>query len=87
MPAKGKVSASQSSVLLIIMQMKLNVNDKIVELPTGSSLSALTKKIELDKRSGIAIAVNAEVISKNEWEKYALKDNDSIIIIQASQGG
>jgi sulfur carrier protein len=67
--------------------MKLNVNDKSFELPTGNSLSHLVKDLSLTTRTGIAVAVNSEVVPKAEWEKYSLKENDSIMIIQASQGG
>ena len=36
---------------------------------------------------GIAIAVNQTVISKSEWSKTQLKENDNIAIIKATQGG
>lgn len=37
--------------------------------------------------NGIAIAVNQEVISKKDWKTFQLNDNDSILIIKATQGG
>ena len=43
-----------------------------------------TLKIE---SKGIAIAVNQTVISKSEWNKTQLKENDNITIIKATQGG
>jgi len=67
--------------------MKLKVNDKSLELPFGSSLSYLIKDLSLSSSTGIAVAVNEEVIAKTDWEKYVLKEDDSILIIQASQGG
>jgi sulfur carrier protein len=67
--------------------MKLNVNDKAVELPVGSSLSVLINGLSLAARTGIAVAVNAQVVPKSEWEKYSLNESDSVMIIQASQGG
>ena len=67
--------------------MKLNVNDQSIELPVGSVLSKVADDLLLSARTGIAIAVNEQVVPKSEWEKFILKENDSVIIIQASQGG
>ncbi len=36
---------------------------------------------------GIAVAVNQEVIPKSNWTDYSIKENDEIILIQATQGG
>jgi len=36
---------------------------------------------------GIALAVNDKVIPKSEWEKFCLKNGDSILAIGAVQGG
>ena len=36
---------------------------------------------------GIAIAVNDKVVPKSEWEKFCLKNGDSILAIGAVQGG
>lgn len=37
--------------------------------------------------SGIAVAVNEEIIPKTNWDTYQVQDNDNILIITATQGG
>ncbi len=36
---------------------------------------------------GIAVAVNEEVIPKTEWKSFTINENDSILMITATQGG
>lgn len=37
--------------------------------------------------NNIAIAINGVVVPKMKWNEVLLKDNDKILIIQASYGG
>ena len=50
-------------------------------------LISLLSKLMLHEKNGIAVAVNAEVISKKQWDAFKLNDNDEVIIFQAAQGG
>ncbi len=43
--------------------------------------------LSLSNKKGMAVAVNTEVVSKNKWVEYYLKENDELIIIEAAQGG
>lgn len=36
---------------------------------------------------GIAVAINATVISQSQWESTHLNHNDKVLIVQATQGG
>ena len=49
----------------------------------------ITEFLESQKIQGnnIAIAVNGVVVPKMKWNEVLLKDNDKILIIQASYGG
>lgn len=67
--------------------MKLTVNDKPIELPTGGSLRDLLQQLSLETKKGIAVAVNAEVIAGEDWGKKKLNESDNIIVIRAAQGG
>ncbi|MEI7801821.1 MAG: sulfur carrier protein ThiS [Bacteroidota bacterium] len=67
--------------------MKLTVNDKPIELPTGGSLRDLLQQLSLETKKGIAVAVNAEVIAGEDWGKKKLNESDKIIVIRAAQGG
>jgi len=52
----------------------------------SNMLDALLKELNIPE-SGIAIAVNDEVVSKNNWKTISLNENDKILIITATQGG
>ena len=45
------------------------------------------KSQHLADQSGIAVAVNESVIPKKQWSEYKIKENDTIIVITATQGG
>lgn len=59
----------------------------MIELSEEQHLISLLKKLSLEEKTGIAVAVNAEVIQKKNWSQFELKENDEIIIIEAAQGG
>lgn len=66
--------------------MKVQVNNKEVEINPDSTLVQLTAQLELTV-SGIAIAVNNRMIPRTEWEGFSLHENDSVVIIKAACGG
>jgi len=37
--------------------------------------------------SGVAVAVNSDVIPRGNWHTHELRENDKIMIIKATQGG
>lgn len=66
--------------------MKVQVNNKEVEINPDATLVQLTAQLELTV-SGIAIAVNNRMIPRTEWESFSLHENDSVVIIKAACGG
>ena len=67
--------------------MQIYVNDNPVNLKNGKSLCDLMKEMHLNHQKGIAVAVNDSVLSTTEWARYQLNENDSVLIITATQGG
>lgn len=67
--------------------MQITVNNDNVVLPEQCSIDGLFNQVNNIPTEGIAIAVNQEVIPKGNWSKHILQENDSILIIQATQGG
>ena len=59
--------------------MKVQVNNKEVEMTLDSTLTQLTAQLELPVQ-GIAIAVNNKMIPRIEWECFILHENDTNII-------
>ncbi len=70
--------------------MTIFINDVATEIPTTTrTLTDVLKNIlniSKDKK-GIAIAVNEEVIPKNQWDQFTIKENDRLLVIIAAQGG
>ena len=50
--------------------------EALIKLTTGSAAS-----------SGVAVALNGELISRNSWGSSALSEGDSVEILQAVAGG
>ena len=70
--------------------MRVFINGEERQLATNTiTLKTLLKTYypHLLEAKGIAIAVNQEVVSKDRWETYHLKENDKIEIVSAFQGG
>lgn len=66
--------------------MKVQVNNKEVEMIPNSTLTQLTAQLELPVQD-IAIAVNNKMIPRTEWERFTLHENDNLVIIKAACGG
>lgn len=54
---------------------------------TESTLESFLESQSLHAARGIAVAVNEEVIPRSEWAEHSLHENDTILIITATQGG
>jgi len=69
------------------MAIKIIVNGKEV-ITEVQDLISLLKNLNMDiKRKGIAIAINGEIIPRNEWEKTKIKEGDKIEIVHIVFGG
>ena len=66
--------------------MKVQVNNKEVEIDSVSTLTQLIMKLELPSQ-GIAVAINNKMIPRTEWEHFSLQENDNLVIIKAACGG
>ena len=67
--------------------MKVLLNDETRELNGKATVGSLLEEIELTDLAGWAVAVNEQVIAKDETLDYELSDGDRVILIQATQGG
>ncbi|MGI9175387.1 MAG: sulfur carrier protein ThiS [Rhodothermales bacterium] len=65
------------------------VNGETRPLPhPGTTLEQFLKTMDVDAQtSGIAVAVNDEVIRRQAWAGTTLEANDHIEIVTAKQGG
>lgn len=68
------------------MNIKLNGEDSSVESEI-SLTDFVTSQLKGKEPNGIAVAHNGMVIPKQKWDIVIIKENDSIEIIHAVQGG
>ena len=68
--------------------MKIRLNGEETEVRLNLNVYELLVVLELDPaQSGIAVAVDREVIPKTEWQETKLRENSDVEIIRAVQGG
>ena len=68
--------------------MKIRVNSEQTEVRLNINIYDLLVALELDPtQSGIAVAVDREVIPKTAWQETKLREKSEVEIIRAVQGG
>lgn len=68
--------------------MKINVNGEETTVRPNLNVHDLLIALELNPtQSGIAVAVDREVIPKTAWQATELHENSEVEIIRAVQGG
>ena len=68
--------------------MKIHVNGKEKTVDSNLNVHDLLITLELDPgQSGIAVAVDREVIPRTAWQGTELRENSEVEIIRAVQGG
>jgi len=64
------------------------MNDIPIDLKgSGTSLEQAMSHSGMKDLRGLAVAVNDTVIPRTTWDAFQLKENDTITIIHATQGG
>ena len=66
------------------VQVKLNGDPR--ELPDGATLADAVAELT-DLASGVAAAVNGDVVPRGSWAATSLRDGDQVEIVTAAQGG
>jgi len=73
--------------LLKNLGMQIKLNNQIKILAEQSTVQQLLDDVMFENQKGIAVAVNRNVIQKNNWKNHFLNQNDEVLIIKATQGG
>ncbi|MBN8548141.1 MAG: sulfur carrier protein ThiS [Deltaproteobacteria bacterium] len=74
-------SSTQESIV------RVTINGKPFESTGPTTLETVLHESGYVQRTGVAAAVNEEVIPQARWKEKALESGDKILIITASQGG
>lgn len=67
--------------------MTVKINNHSHYLDQNYSLTSVLSQLNLFVETGIAVAINEEVIPRKDWNELILKDQDEVLVITATQGG
>jgi sulfur carrier protein len=66
----------------------VHVNGEATELDEGATVAALLARLQVERRPrGIAVAVDAQVVPRSDWERRPLSDGAHVELLSAIQGG
>ncbi len=65
---------------------QIDVNGAPCSVPAGQTLSGLLDQLGLDGQ-GMALAVNREVVPRQQWLERRLQQSDRVDIVRAIGGG
>jgi sulfur carrier protein len=65
----------------------LAINGEPRTVPAGTTVAALLADLGFAAPSGIAVAVNARVVTRSAFASHALAEGDEVEIIRAVAGG
>ena len=66
--------------------MRIYINGQPYELEEKILLKVTLEQLNIDQ-NGLAVAINSTVAPKARWSDIALEENDSVMLIRATQGG
>ncbi|MCX7878619.1 MAG: sulfur carrier protein ThiS [Ignavibacteria bacterium] len=68
--------------------MKIRINGQEKEVKNSINLKSLiSDELKTKSTDGIAVALNYNVIYRQDWEKTVINEGDEIEIVTAMQGG
>jgi sulfur carrier protein len=68
--------------------MKVLLNGTETDLDEGATVQAALESLELPGAGrGVAVAVDAQVVPRGEWEATELHDGARVEVLRAIQGG
>jgi sulfur carrier protein len=68
--------------------MRVVLNGEAAELEAGATVQAAVESLDLPASGrGVAVAVDAEVVPRTQWETHLLPDGARIEVLRAIQGG
>ncbi len=67
--------------------MEIIINSKPFDLAEATGIMDALAAVNISTTNGIAVAVNNQVVPRQEWTSYTLKTGDKITLIRATQGG
>jgi sulfur carrier protein len=68
--------------------VRVQLNGREAELADGATVRAAVEALELPAAGrGVAVAVDAEVVPRGQWDTHELSDGARVEVLRAIQGG
>lgn len=68
--------------------MNVKLNGEPVEVEEGATVAdAVSRAGVSDAGRGVAVAVEGEVVPRDEWPRRGLREGESVEVVHAVQGG
>jgi sulfur carrier protein len=68
--------------------VKVLLNGETAELAAGATLQAAVESLDLPASGrGVAVAVDAEVVPRTQWDTHELTEGARVEVLRAIQGG
>ena len=68
------------------MSIQVKLNGEPRELPDGATIADAVAELT-DLASGVAAAVNGDVVPRGSWTATLLREGDQVEVVTAVQGG
>lgn len=66
--------------------MRVRVNGESREVPEGSTVADVLATV-VEKTTGVAVAVDGEVVRRGDWTDVVVRDGAVVEVLTAVQGG
>ncbi|WP_039054705.1 sulfur carrier protein ThiS [Enterobacter sp. Bisph1] len=66
--------------------MQIRFNDEPMNGVVGLTAAALLARLN-QLKPGVALAVNQQILPREQWENYLVQDGDSLLLFQVIAGG
>ncbi|HEY7483244.1 MAG TPA: sulfur carrier protein ThiS [Streptosporangiaceae bacterium] len=66
--------------------MKVIVNGEPREVPDDATVASVVESVT-DAPSGVAVALNAEIVRRADWAATTMREADRLEVLTAVQGG
>jgi sulfur carrier protein len=67
--------------------MTITFNGEALAIDAGTVADLLTLRLDDPRPHGVAVAVNDEVVPRDDWPRRPLADGDVVEVVTAVQGG
>ncbi|MEG0100672.1 MAG: sulfur carrier protein ThiS [Citrobacter sp.] len=66
--------------------MQIQFNDELMQCGEGQTVSALLTELN-QLKSGTALALNQQILPREQWEQQIVQEGDQILLFQVIAGG